>query len=132
MAKTATAQMPARHTKNATTWRRPPSLLLSSGASLRAPSIVSSAMQASITTTVAVERKPSSVIRATIPETVGPFARYLHFQGIAPTGKEVAFSSMEFNRVVYGKVEVHWVELDLLGLMQQLGAIPEPGEPEPT
>jgi predicted ester cyclase len=54
------------------------------------------------------------------------------FQGIPPTGKEVAFSSMEFNRVVEGKVEEHWVELDLLGLMQQLGAIPEPGEPEPT
>jgi steroid delta-isomerase-like uncharacterized protein len=48
-------------------------------------------------------------------------------QGIPPTGKKVAFSSMEFNRVVGGKVEEHWVELDLLGLMQQLGAIPEPG-----
>jgi steroid delta-isomerase-like uncharacterized protein len=50
------------------------------------------------------------------------------FQGIAPTGKEVAFSSMEFNRVVGGKVEEHWVELDLLGLMQQLGAVPSPEE----
>jgi steroid delta-isomerase-like uncharacterized protein len=48
------------------------------------------------------------------------------FQGIPPTGKEVAFSSIEVNRVVEGKVEEHWVELDLLGLMQQLGAIPEP------
>jgi steroid delta-isomerase-like uncharacterized protein len=57
------------------------------------------------------------------------------FQGIPPTDKEVAFSSMEFNRVVDGKVEEHWVELDLLGLMQQLGAIPEPGhskEASPT
>jgi steroid delta-isomerase-like uncharacterized protein len=52
------------------------------------------------------------------------------FQGIPPTGKEVAFSSMEFNRVVDGKVEEHWVELDLLGLMQQLGAIPEPEHSE--
>ncbi len=52
------------------------------------------------------------------------------FQGIPPTGKEVAFSSMEFNRVADGKVEEHWVELDLLGLMQQLGAIPEPGQEE--
>jgi steroid delta-isomerase-like uncharacterized protein len=52
------------------------------------------------------------------------------FQGIPPTGKEVAFSSMEFNRVVDGKVEEHWVELDLLGLMGQLGAIPEPGRSE--
>jgi hypothetical protein len=48
------------------------------------------------------------------------------FQGIPPTDKEVAFSSMEFNRVVDGKVEEHWVELDLFGLMRQLGAIPEP------
>jgi steroid delta-isomerase-like uncharacterized protein len=52
------------------------------------------------------------------------------FQGIPPTGKEVAFSSMEYNRVVEGKVEEHWVELDLLGLMQQLGAIPEPEHSE--
>ncbi len=52
------------------------------------------------------------------------------FQGIPPTDKEVAFSSMEFNRVVGGKVEVHWVELDLLGLMGQLGAIPEPEQSE--
>ena len=33
------------------------------------------------------------------------------FQGIAPTGKEVAFSSIEINRVVGGKVEEHWVGL---------------------
>ena len=49
------------------------------------------------------------------------------FQGIPPTGKEVAFTSIEVNRVVDGKGEEHWVEIDLLGLMQQLGAIPEPG-----
>jgi len=52
------------------------------------------------------------------------------FQGMPPTGKEVAFSSIEINRVVGGKVEEHWVELDLLGLMQQLGAIPEPEHSE--
>ena len=49
------------------------------------------------------------------------------FQGIPPSDKEVAFSSIETNRVVGSKVEEHWVELDLFGLMQQLGAIPEPG-----
>jgi predicted ester cyclase len=47
-----------------------------------------------------------------------------------PTGKEVAFSSIEINRVSDGKVEEHWVELDLLGLMQQLGALPEPRQSE--
>ena len=48
------------------------------------------------------------------------------FQGIPPTDKDVAFSSMEFNRMVDGKVAEHWVEIDLLGVMQQLGAIPSP------
>ena len=52
------------------------------------------------------------------------------FQGIPPTSKEVAFTSIEVNRLRNGKVEEHWVELDLLGLMQQLGAIPEPGHSE--
>jgi steroid delta-isomerase-like uncharacterized protein len=49
------------------------------------------------------------------------------FQGIPPSGKEVAFSSMEFNRVVDGKVEEHWVEINLLGLVQQLGVATIPG-----
>lgn len=39
------------------------------------------------------------------------------FQGIPPTGKEVAISAIEVNRMVEGKVEEHWVELDLFGLM---------------
>jgi predicted ester cyclase len=52
------------------------------------------------------------------------------FQGIAPTDKQVAFTSIEINRVVGSKVEEHWVELDLRGLMQQLGAIPEPQHSE--
>jgi steroid delta-isomerase-like uncharacterized protein len=49
------------------------------------------------------------------------------FQGLPPTGKEVAFSSMEFNRVVDGKVEEHWVEINLLGVVQQLGVATMPG-----
>jgi hypothetical protein len=36
----------------------------------------------------------------------------------------------QFNRVVDGKVEEHWVELDLFRLMRQLGAIPEPEHSE--
>ena len=40
------------------------------------------------------------------------------------------FTSMEFNRVVDGKVEEHWVEIDLLGLMGQVGALPEPEHSE--
>ena len=49
------------------------------------------------------------------------------FQGIPPSGKQVAFTSIEVNRVVDGKVEEHWVELDLLSMMQQLGLVVIPG-----
>jgi len=52
------------------------------------------------------------------------------FQGIPPTGKEVAFSSIEIDRMVDGKVQEHWFELDQLGLMRQLGALPESGHSE--
>ena len=52
------------------------------------------------------------------------------FQGIPPTGKEVAFSSIEIDRMVDGKVSEHWFEMDLLGLMGQLGAIPDPEQSE--
>jgi hypothetical protein len=34
---------------------------------------------------------------------------------------------MEFNRVVDGKVKEHWVEINLLGLVQQLGVANIPG-----
>jgi predicted ester cyclase len=49
------------------------------------------------------------------------------FQGIPPTGKQVTFTSIEFNRMAGNQVAEHWVELDLLGLLQQLGAIPPAG-----
>jgi len=39
----------------------------------------------------------------------------------------VNFTSMEFNRVVEGKVEEHWVEIDLLRVMGQLGLVVIPG-----
>jgi predicted ester cyclase len=52
------------------------------------------------------------------------------FQGIPPTDKEVAFSSIEIDRIVDGKVQEHWFELDQLGLMRQLGALPGPAHSE--
>ena len=48
------------------------------------------------------------------------------FQGVPPTGRGVTFTSMEFNRFAGGRVAEHWVELDLIGLMHQLEAIPTP------
>ena len=43
---------------------------------------------------------------------------------------EARDSGIEIDRMVGGKEEEHWAEIDLLGLMQQLGAIPEPGHSE--
>jgi steroid delta-isomerase-like uncharacterized protein len=50
-----------------------------------------------------------------------------NFLGIPPTGKQVVFTSTEFYRVAGGKLAEEWVELDMLGLLQQLGAIPPMG-----
>ena len=46
------------------------------------------------------------------------------FQGIQPTNKKVSFSSTGILNIVDGKVEEDWVDADVMGLMQQIGAIP--------
>jgi steroid delta-isomerase-like uncharacterized protein len=48
------------------------------------------------------------------------------FQGIAATGNRVEVTGIDIVRVAEGKLTVGWVELDGLGWMQQLGAIPSP------
>jgi steroid delta-isomerase-like uncharacterized protein len=48
------------------------------------------------------------------------------FQGIAPTGKQVAVSAVSIERVKDGKIAERWFLQDYLGLMRQLGAIPSP------
>lgn len=50
------------------------------------------------------------------------------FWGIGPTGKQVTFSGIDIVRVADGKLVEHWGEVNTLGLMQQLGAIPAPGQ----
>jgi steroid delta-isomerase-like uncharacterized protein len=50
-----------------------------------------------------------------------------NFQGIPPTGKQVTFTSREVYHVTGGKLAEEWVELDMLGLLQQLGVIPPMG-----
>ena len=48
------------------------------------------------------------------------------FMGVAPTRKEVIVTGIIVDRFVNGKVVEAWENLDLHGLMQQLGAIPSP------
>ncbi len=49
-------------------------------------------------------------------------------QGIAATGKRVEMTGMWFSRVEERRVVEEWEELNMLGLMQQIGAIPAPAE----
>ena len=49
------------------------------------------------------------------------------FQGLPPTGKQVTMSGIEIVRLAGGKAVERWGEFDILGLLQQLGAVPAPG-----
>ena len=46
--------------------------------------------------------------------------------GIAPTGKDVTVSGLTISRFEGGKVVEEWTTWDTLGMLVQLGAIPEP------
>ena len=52
------------------------------------------------------------------------------FMGVAPTGRRVEFVGNSIDRVVEGKIVESWVEVDLLGVLQQLGAVSEMGRSE--
>jgi steroid delta-isomerase-like uncharacterized protein len=45
------------------------------------------------------------------------------FLGIAPTGQPVAFDVIAFVRIENGRIAEHWNVVDVMGLMQQLGAL---------
>jgi predicted ester cyclase len=50
------------------------------------------------------------------------------FFGVAPTGERIMMSGMSIDRFEGGKMVEEWPEYDLLGVMRQLGAVPEPGQ----
>ncbi len=50
------------------------------------------------------------------------------FQGIAPTGKQISMSSIDIVRIADGKIVEEWESPDNLGLLQQLGVVPTPGQ----
>jgi predicted ester cyclase len=47
--------------------------------------------------------------------------------GIPPTGKQVTINAINVMHFREGKIAEHWIEADILGLLQQLGAVPGPG-----
>lgn len=48
------------------------------------------------------------------------------FQGLPPTGRPIEITGMVITRIANGKIVEQWGNPDLLSMMQQLGAIPEP------
>jgi steroid delta-isomerase-like uncharacterized protein len=51
------------------------------------------------------------------------------FLGIPPTGKAVTGSGIGLFRFANGQIREDFVQEDTFGLLQQLGAIPAPGQP---
>ncbi|MDQ3912231.1 MAG: ester cyclase [Actinomycetota bacterium] len=50
------------------------------------------------------------------------------FMGIPPTGRPVSIGLIDIVRIADGRVVEHWSIGDNLGMMQQLGVIPQPGQ----
>ena len=48
--------------------------------------------------------------------------------GIPPTGRPVAISEMHIYRLADGQVVERWALFDALGMLQQVGAVPAPGQ----
>jgi predicted ester cyclase len=46
--------------------------------------------------------------------------------GLAPTQKPARWSGISIDRVVGGKLAEEWVSCDLMGMLQQLGAVSWP------
>jgi predicted ester cyclase len=46
------------------------------------------------------------------------------FNGIAPTGKRVEIQFVDILRLRDGQIIEHWLSMDQLSFMQQLGVIP--------
>ena len=51
----------------------------------------------------------------------------VEFSGVPATGKAVTVSGINIMRIADGKIVEHWVQYDVMGMMQQIGAIPSNG-----
>jgi steroid delta-isomerase-like uncharacterized protein len=49
------------------------------------------------------------------------------FMGIPPTGKHATVTAIDITRIAGGKFVEHWLEMDTLGMLQQLGVVPSMG-----
>jgi steroid delta-isomerase-like uncharacterized protein len=49
------------------------------------------------------------------------------WMGMPPTGKSISIGVIDIVRVADGKFVEHWGQMDSMGMMVQLGAVPMPG-----
>jgi predicted ester cyclase len=49
------------------------------------------------------------------------------YMGIPPTGREVEFAGISLYRIERNRITESWTVEDELGLMRQIGTVPEPG-----
>ena len=54
------------------------------------------------------------------------------FMGLPPSGRQVSVSAIHIHRIAGRRVVEHWEQIDALGLLQQLGALPAPGQAQPS
>lgn len=47
------------------------------------------------------------------------------FPGVPPTGRAVTYAGIDINRIRDGRIVESWVQYDALGLLRQLGIVPE-------
>jgi predicted ester cyclase len=50
------------------------------------------------------------------------------FMGMPATGKHATWTEIHIARLAGGKLVEHWVNQDQLGMLQQLGVVPTPGQ----
>jgi steroid delta-isomerase-like uncharacterized protein len=50
--------------------------------------------------------------------------------GVAPTGNAVTITGITISRLFGGRIVEEWNNFDRLGMMQQLGVVPSPGQGE--
>jgi predicted ester cyclase len=93
---------------------------------------------------VIMYRTPFPDIRDTVEEVVAEgdkvvvrwTSRGIHqgeFMGVAPTGRHATFTGMRLFRIAEKKIAESWVNIDQLGLLEQLGIVtPGPGHSKGT
>ena len=54
------------------------------------------------------------------------------FMGVPATGKQNRWTGTRLFRLKDGKVTEGWINVDMMGMMQQMGVIPAPPQPDPS